>query len=212
MEDLTEEAVVVRHDKCEHDEKKKFLSYLKLPVGYGRTRSHKRTDSRAESSGANTPDPMSPHTGEILENISSPLTSPPATPLSLNNEETSAQSISALRRRTISQSRWAKDKDNVKDDTRCNTPETVEVPPFERRVFPLAEDVYDKMLKNMPENHKCKANILAQDSLDFNSTASDNEYKIEFHDSESTESAYGDEDPNDPEWIAMERVRDRYKR
>lgn len=205
-----------RHDKCEYEEKKKFLSYLKLPLGYGRTRSHKRTDSRAESSGANTPDPMSPHMGEGIDNAGSPITSPPATPLSISNEDPGQlPSISVLRRRTLSQSRWAKDKDLSKDETRCNTPEHVEVAPYERRLFPLTDDTYEKMLKAMPEDHKCKTNTRAQDT-DFPVVSSDIEDKVDdYHDSESTESAYGDEDPNDPEWMDLERNNSRehrYKR
>lgn len=187
---------------------------MKLPLGYGRSRSHKRTDSRAESSGANTPDPMSPHniTGENIENAGSPITSPPATPLSMSIDDNGTlPSISVLRRRTISQSRWSKDKDQVKDETRCNTPEHVDVPPFDKRPFPLNDDTYKQMVKQMPESHKYKKSMKRVEP-EFSSAVSDVEDKVDFHDSESTESAYGDEDPNDPEWVDMERVRDRYKR
>lgn len=55
MEDLTEEMLVSRHDRCEVEEKKKFLSYLKLPNSMARPRGYRRADSRAESSGGNTP-------------------------------------------------------------------------------------------------------------------------------------------------------------
>ncbi|KDR09917.1 hypothetical protein L798_00354, partial [Zootermopsis nevadensis] len=54
VEDLNEDTITARHDRCEVEEKKKFMSYIKLPHT-GRTRAHRRTDSRAESSGANTP-------------------------------------------------------------------------------------------------------------------------------------------------------------
>lgn len=54
IEDLSDETLGLRHDRCEAEEKKKFMSYIKLPYS-GRSRSHRRTDSRAESSGANTP-------------------------------------------------------------------------------------------------------------------------------------------------------------
>lgn len=155
---------------------------------------------------------MSPYPADAPENIASPIISPPATPMSSNTDDNSSQSINTLRRRTISQSRWAKERE-IKEDGRCSTPEHVDIPPFETRSFPLPEDLYEKMLKIMPENHKSKStNIHSQDSLEFNYNLSDNEYKVDFHDSESTESAYGDEDPNDPEWIAMERVRDRYSK
>lgn len=55
MEDMSEETIISRHDRCEQEEKKKFSSYLKLPNSMVRSRGHRRTDSRAESSGANTP-------------------------------------------------------------------------------------------------------------------------------------------------------------
>lgn len=125
MEDLTEEAAVVRHDKCEHEEKKRFLSYLKLPVGYGRNRSHRRTDSRAESSGANTPDPMSPHNLDQQDSTNSPMTSPPATPLPIQMDENNPlPSIAVMRRRTMSQSRFMKE---LKEETMCSTADIVEV-------------------------------------------------------------------------------------
>ncbi|EFA12370.1 hypothetical protein TcasGA2_TC002076 [Tribolium castaneum] len=194
MEDLSEEAVLARHEKSEYEEKKKFLSYLKLPSGHGRSRAHKRTDSLAESSGANTPDPLSPHPAETAE---SPLTSPPATPLP---EE--LPSISAMRRRTISQSRVVPTTVAREEN---NTPENVEVAPFDTRTFPLDDETYEKMLKSMPENHQFKTNYRAQD-CDYL------DEKVDSPGSESTESALGEEDPNDPEWVDMERVRDRHKR
>lgn len=210
VEDFTEEAVALRHEKSEHEEKKKFLSYLKFPYGYGRSRSHKRTDSRAESSGCNTPDPMSPHTGDTLENTISPLTSPPATPLSVHTDDTgSLPSVNMLRRRTVSQSR-AKDKEILKDESRCVTPESVEIFPYDRRVFPLTDETYDKMLKLMPENHQFKTNARAQDYASTVSYLGDD--RVDSPDSESTESAIGEEDPNDPEWIDMENMKDRYRR
>lgn len=144
VEDLTDEAVITRHEKCEHEEKKKFLSYLKLPVGYGRSRSHKRTDSRAESSGANTPDPLSPHPVENTVSESSPVTSPPLTPMAPAVNDDSLSSVSVLRRRTISQSRWL---NKEREEGVCNTPEHMEVAPYEKRVFPLSGEDYEKMLK-----------------------------------------------------------------
>ncbi|KAJ8948936.1 hypothetical protein NQ314_008314, partial [Rhamnusium bicolor] len=215
-EDLTEESVIARHDRCEHEEKKKFLSYLKLPIGYGRSRAQKRTDSRAESSGANTPDPMSPHPIDQQDSTNSPMTSPPATPLSVQaDDSTPLPSIAVMRRRTISQSRFAKDREVVKEETRCNTPEVVEVAPYERRTFPINDETYEKMLKHMPENHQFKTNIRAQDSAEYDGEEGYLDRKVDSPDSESTESAIGDgeEDPNDPEWIDMERAnRERYKR
>lgn len=263
-EDLSEEAMIARHERCEHEEKKRFLSYLKLPIGYGRSRSHKRTDSRAESSGANTPDPMSPHAvdtqNSTVDNNGSPITSPSATPQSVVVNEEQANpvvaplpSVSAMiRRRTVSQSRHSiagKDRNaasettggkGATDEGRCNSPETVEVAPYERRVFPLPDDIYEKMLKHMPD-HQLKTNDYSQDSgvglggATTNSasggegtgaTTAENNLAIEnstdYLDdnkllnspgSDTTESALGEEDPNDPEWMEMEQAsRDRHKR
>lgn len=72
--------------------------------------------------------------------------------------------------------------------------------------------MYDKMLKHMPENHQFHTNIRAQDSQNLNSPESYFDYKMDSVDSESTESALGDEDPNDPEWMDMEGIRERHKR
>ncbi|CAH1184596.1 unnamed protein product [Phyllotreta striolata] len=227
-EDVSDEAVIARHDRSEYEEKKRFLSYLKLPLGYGRSRSHKRTDSRAESSGGNTPDPLSPHDPDHHD---SPMTSPPTTPLSVNEtvEHPTAAlpqlpSIAVMRRRTMSQSKLGvgggggKDREIVRDESRATTPDIIEVPPYDKRTFPISDELYEKMLKHMPEDHQFQTNIRSQDSFDEDNRDMYDNYldrKLGSPDSESTESAIGDgeEDPNDPEWIEMERLsRDRYKR
>lgn len=229
IEDLSEDAVLIRHDKCEQDERKKFLSYLKMPVGYGRTRSHKRTDSRAESSDTNTPDPMSPHPAENHEvhkesapTGGSPLGSPPATPqggVSSTHDEATPHipSISVLRRRTFSRAGIAKDKDTGKEDIRCSTPDHPEVQPYDRRCFPLEEQMYEEMVKSMPEDHQLlRTNIQSQDTHEEYDSVSNGGYlesKVGSPGSESTESALAEEDPNDPEWIDVERTpRDRHRR
>ncbi|XP_018324229.1 KAT8 regulatory NSL complex subunit 1 [Agrilus planipennis] len=244
VEDLSEEALLARHEKSEHEEKKKFLSYLKFPVGSGRSRSHKRTDSRAESSGGNTPDPLSPHpidhtnttvsASDIVTNSisgSSPVLSPPATPLP-SIDECPLPSVSVMRRRTISQSTRGKDRGIIEEEDEQREVIEMTVTPYDRRTFPLAEDAYDKMLKQMPEDHRqCSTNSRSQDvqrrrsSSCFSPLNDDEDDRRDSltlgspmvvcaaegdDDSESTESAYGDEDPNDPEWSDFECVRDRY--
>lgn len=47
------------HEKALQEERKKFQTFLKFPWST-RSRANRRMDSRAESSGANTPDPISP--------------------------------------------------------------------------------------------------------------------------------------------------------
>ncbi|KAJ8973353.1 hypothetical protein NQ317_001397 [Molorchus minor] len=71
------------------------------------------------------------------------------------------------------------------------------------------------MLKLMPEDHQFMTNSRSQDSTEYDGLGYLDRNKDDSPDSESTESAIGDgeEDPNDPEWIDMERVnRERYKR
>lgn len=59
FEDTSDEAILIRHERALIEERKKFQTYLKYPWST-RSRANRRTDSRAESSGANTPDPSSP--------------------------------------------------------------------------------------------------------------------------------------------------------
>lgn len=207
VEDMSEETISQRHERCELEERKKFMSYIKLPYsGRGRAR---RTDSRAESSGANTPDPMSPNMPDLPgESGGSPMTSPPATPLSMHLEGELPP-----RRRTLSQSRWGRERE--REEVRSSTPDHIlEVPPFEARTYPLSDDVYDKMLKAMPEGHpyppvmtEPKKLTKALDVGDMSQPASPS--------TDSTESALGEgEDPNDPEWTVEEEKefeRDRMK-
>lgn len=199
----------IRHEKCEHEERKKFLNYIKFPLSVGRSRANRRTDSRAESSGANTPDPMSPHTGDNTEPGVSPLTSPPATPLSMN-DETSQSSQSVLRRRTVSQSRWAKDRERV-ESIEINI-DAVEIPPYEPRMFPLNDETYEKMLKYMPDGHPLPYYLQKQLSKDSDNPLSPFDETVCSPVSDSTDSILAEEDPNDPEWVDVERVRDRTKR
>lgn len=64
-EDISDENLVVNHNKALLEERKKFETYLKFPLT-SRSRANRRIDSRGnESSGANTPtiDPTSPAPG-----------------------------------------------------------------------------------------------------------------------------------------------------
>lgn len=60
IEDITDETIMVKHERALQEERRKFQTFLKFPWST-RSRANRRTDSRAdESSGANTPDPTSP--------------------------------------------------------------------------------------------------------------------------------------------------------
>lgn len=56
-EDISNEAYAQRHERALVEERKKFTTFLKFPYST-RSRANRRIDS--QSSGANTPDPMSP--------------------------------------------------------------------------------------------------------------------------------------------------------
>lgn len=58
-EDISDKAMILRHERALTEERRKFQTYLKFPWST-RSRANRRIDSRAESSGANTPDPSSP--------------------------------------------------------------------------------------------------------------------------------------------------------
>lgn len=61
VEDTSDDAYALRHERGLQDERKKFATYLKFPFST-RSRANRRADSRTNSSGANTPDPSSPAT------------------------------------------------------------------------------------------------------------------------------------------------------
>lgn len=58
-EDVSAEAIQQRHERALLEERKKFRTFLKFPYST-RSRANRRINSQADSSGANTPDPMSP--------------------------------------------------------------------------------------------------------------------------------------------------------
>lgn len=236
FEDLSDAAVLIRHEKSEQDERKKFLSYLKLPIGYGRSRANRRTDSRAESSGANTPDPMSPAPNAPFDSALDRDASRPATP-KMEDHHLPATSSSAARRRTISSTRGSGIPDLL---SHSQTPDPLAVPPYERRVFPLSEETYQRMVRRMQVQQN--AYIKRGDDFSESRPASPNtapansttggeiqaeasgfqppitnemgaKRAVQEHDSESTESAFGDDDPDptDPEWDA-DNTEERFNR
>ncbi|XP_063222203.1 KAT8 regulatory NSL complex subunit 1 isoform X1 [Bacillus rossius redtenbacheri] len=196
-EDLRDEVYAARHDRCEVDEKKKFMSYLKLP-NHGRSRMHRRTDSRAESSGANTPDPMSPPSMQDPPSSPLPVGSPPATPLSLSILLEGEGGSIVGRRRTVSSSQG-----NTRPSTPTDHP-YVEVLPYDPRIFPLSADMYDKMMKQMPDGHSFPpVPIPPKKIFTKNNYYGEVGSRPPTPSSDSTESAVAEgelEDPNDPEW------------
>ncbi|GAB0088766.1 KAT8 regulatory NSL complex subunit 1 [Sergentomyia squamirostris] len=124
-EETLGETIAQIHERSLLDERKKFSTFLKFPYST-RSRANRRIDSRAESSGANTPDPTSPSVAVDQESIPSPACpSTPLTPLEhvdggdtistptvpIANPLSSSTLIRSERRRTISLKLLSKDRD-----------------------------------------------------------------------------------------------------
>ncbi|CAA9993784.1 unnamed protein product, partial [Nesidiocoris tenuis] len=157
VDETTDEAFIARHERCEVEERKKFLSYMKKNAGAGsgaqagaggRGRGRARTDSRAESSGPNTPDPMSPDPAAAGDS----LTSPPATPAPLDDPcaATASSLTSGARRRTVSSSKTPQATAEFPQSSYYveYIPEGLH---YEPRKFPLSDDEYSKMLADSSE-------------------------------------------------------------
>ncbi|XP_076658901.1 non-specific lethal 1 isoform X1 [Halictus rubicundus] len=219
FEDMSDETIALRHERSEREENKRFMTYINMPH-QSRMRHSRRTDSRADS-GANTPDPMSPHASDFGGDTMSPITSPPATPSQIQDPEhqhsdtqRSSAFQNALRRRSTPTLRLGKDEigTSVIEDEN-------EILPYEPRIFPLSEEVYDKMLEVMPDGHwqASSASLCSREE-----EKADDDGEMDCPESDSTESACCDiegEDPNDPEWTVAddrdtekERIRPTAKR
>ncbi|KAH8265307.1 hypothetical protein KR038_003781 [Drosophila bunnanda] len=173
-EDLSDEAFIARHQRALLEERRRFETFLKFPWST-RSRANRRADSRAESSGANTPDPASPaphHGGAGLDNESIP--SPLAHPLEGFNESgeliTGGQSRQARRRTTSSKLKDQTERRSTTPDLRevnqeicaltrtsrmisnnlffCEQGHALIPQPsvFEPLIFPLSEEVYQRLL------------------------------------------------------------------
>ncbi|CAK9797138.1 KAT8 regulatory NSL complex subunit 1 [Anthophora quadrimaculata] len=220
FEDMSDETITLRHERSEREENKRFMTYINMPH-QSRIRHNRRTDSRADS-GANTPDPMSPHASDFGGDIMSPITSPPATPQvqdtehqhNSDNSHRSSALQNPLRRRTTPTFKVGRD-----DISSLMNEDENEILPYEPRVFPLSEEIYDKMLEAMPDGHwqASSASLCSRDE-----EKADDDGEMDSPESDSTESACCDiegEDPNDPEWTVAddrdtekERIRPTAKR
>ncbi|XP_017083714.2 uncharacterized protein LOC108116378 isoform X3 [Drosophila eugracilis] len=147
-EDLSDEAFILRHQRALLEERRRFETFLKFPWST-RSRANRRIDSRAESSGANTPDPASPapHLGGIghdNESIPSPL----AHPLDGFNDSgellVGGHARQARRRTTSSKLKEQVERRSTTPDLRENY--VVLPSPFEPLNFPLSDEVYQRML------------------------------------------------------------------
>uniref|UniRef100_A0A6P4DUQ4 Uncharacterized protein LOC108037111 isoform X2 n=1 Tax=Drosophila rhopaloa TaxID=1041015 RepID=A0A6P4DUQ4_DRORH len=147
-EDLSDEAFILRHQRALLEERRRFETFLKFPWST-RSRANRRIDSRAESSGANTPDPASPAphmgcAGHDNESIPSPL----AHPLDGFNDSgellVGGQTRQSRRRTTSSKLKDQVERRSATPDLR--EPYALMPSPFEPLHFPLSEEVYQRML------------------------------------------------------------------
>uniref|UniRef100_A0A0A1WY95 WASH complex subunit FAM21 homolog n=1 Tax=Zeugodacus cucurbitae TaxID=28588 RepID=A0A0A1WY95_ZEUCU len=167
-EDISEETVKLRHERALVEERRKFQTYLKYPWST-RSRANRRIDSRAESSGANTPDPTSPAPqtaslcGGDQESIPSPA--PPSAPLNpldtitevtengLSNPiggTSNCANNNDLNKR-LERRRTTSTKKDREMERRSSTPDLRElVPPYEPLKFPLTDEEFEGLLKAMP--------------------------------------------------------------
>uniref|UniRef100_A0A2M4B9T4 Putative kat8 regulatory nsl complex subunit 1 n=1 Tax=Anopheles marajoara TaxID=58244 RepID=A0A2M4B9T4_9DIPT len=161
-EDISEEAIQLKHERALQEERKKFQTYMKFP--WSRPRANRRTESRAGSSGANTPDPPSPAPPTtMVDHDSSPTC--PSTPLTPQDGQILSETnvINAInkslhkkeRRRTVSSKRDEQQQQHAQQATGSNTPPDARevVNPYESLQFPLADEVYEQMLRTMPSDH-----------------------------------------------------------
>ncbi|XP_037952154.1 uncharacterized protein LOC119682728 isoform X2 [Teleopsis dalmanni] len=172
IEDISEEATILRHERALIEERRRFQTYLKFPWST-RSRANRRIDSVAESSGANTPDPASPAPlassigGGDQESIPSPFA--PSTPITpMENLPDVGENISSSSNLILSASKYYGTKRQERRRTtstkkdrelerRSSTPDAKDLlqfmPPFEHLIFPLTVEKYDTMLQLMPTSH-----------------------------------------------------------
>lgn len=131
LEDTSDEAYLVRHQRALIEERRRFETFLKLSWT-NRSRANRRADSRAESSGANTPDPASPAASSLHlagpaagaagdnESIPSPLAQAIQHPLDVisNEGDVPATAKRQERRRTTSSKLKEHERRSATPDTR----------------------------------------------------------------------------------------------
>ncbi|XP_075146762.1 non-specific lethal 1 isoform X2 [Haematobia irritans] len=166
IEDISDDAMILRHEKALTEERRKFQTYLKFPWST-RSRANRRIDSRAESSGANTPDPSSPAPqtpsvgGGDQESIPSP--SNPSTPLNIldtvseaGDNSTSFLGVAFLSNHNSSKRQERRRTTSTKRDLerRSSTPDSKEIiPPYEPMKFPLTDEQFEELMSAMPSEH-----------------------------------------------------------
>lgn len=153
LEDLSDETFIERHLKCEADEKKRFSSYLKNPLGVGSrgSRVRQRTESTKSETITLEPSAIDGSSQDSFSNMqihnltnSTPHTEKANSPDSMVFEEGSNQSTSnKIRSYSLSSRR---------DDLSLEEENYVEVIPYEKRNFPLNDNELNQLTMYLDNN------------------------------------------------------------
>ncbi|KAG8193293.1 hypothetical protein JTE90_003780 [Oedothorax gibbosus] len=199
-EDTSDAAFIKRHEGYEIAERKIIRNGggAKCFFNTWQKRSSRmhRSDSRADSSGANTPDPVLLYdqdivfqdtSSQLISNPPSPALSPPATPLSNLVSDDSQPALRGERRRSGGAKRST-------EEVLRSTMDYDEVAPYSPRVFPLPDIDVEKMLGE------------ADHRYDTDVTASGASCPASPDLSTSSASSFEDDDDiTDPEWRVVSR-------
>lgn len=208
-ENITDSFLTKRHDMLVIEEKEKVK---RTALGLNRRMRRNRCDSRADSSGANTPDPTSLYNNQ--DNVfqipnfitsagpASPA-SPPATPNSAvvsDDSQPSCGNGSIIRpeKKKITPKRTTDESTNSRSITDFD-----EVPPFEPLQFPLADELYKDLLAESDHNREIfdmPSNTSSFPASPISSSSSTSTVEDEDEDDE-------DGDATDPEWTVVKSMR-----
>ncbi|XP_064643381.1 KAT8 regulatory NSL complex subunit 1-like [Lineus longissimus] len=212
MEDLTDDEFAMRHLRCEIKEKKRYMTYI--------TKNKRNRGSRTES-GAATPDPMgqpehSPNEPNLVSSFNSGFGTPPSTPIGgVRFEEGRRRSGSISCSYGSKRERDRSLSGDHLDRMFTSTPEFEEVliPPWEPREFPISEEEYDGMKREMEDviNRVPTPPIVMEESEMLPPMQSEPVTPINSSPPSplpSTSSGSAgvsmlEEDPNDPEWTVV---------
>lgn len=207
LQNITDSFLIKRHEMLEIEEKEKMK---RSALGLNRRRRN-RCDSRADSSGANTPDPTSLYNNQ--DNVfqipnfnasagpASPA-SPPATPNSAVVSDDS-QPPSGNGSVTRPEKKKVNAKRIVEENTSARGPvDFDEVLPYEPLQFPLPDDVYEQLLAESDHNKEVfdmPSNTSSFPASPISSSSSTSTVEDEDEDE--------DDDASDPEWTVVKPIK-----
>ncbi|RWS23520.1 uncharacterized protein B4U80_09148 [Leptotrombidium deliense] len=148
IEDLTDSAFADRHERCEAEERKRFGCVLK--TGRGRLQRSRLDSSRSDtiSNCVNNNNVAGDSNMDSSSQDSFASNSANLTPAS----STIAEVIHGTPARTTDRHRTSS---SSKRDDSIDEENYVEVPPFEKRRFPLSDCVYNELLKETFDESEC---------------------------------------------------------